>query len=328
MRATNCAATAFPTMKSRSNGRSTCVTPARATKSPWPARPSRRRRSTRCAKPSMPSTKLMFGHMAPEEPVEVVSYRVRGVGIVPAVDLPKFKPEGRTLSDALRETRQVRFDGAAVSMPGLSARKARCRLDLARAGHPRSIRLHHGDLRRARPRASMSGRISIVTDGEFDAMPIDAVDLEVIKASLSGIVQEMQNSLFRTGFSTIVRELQDASCALMNAQGDVVAQHVVLPLHIGAFPACCAAVLARIRRRHRRRRRLSDQPSLSGRQPARAGHGGDHAGLRRRRAVRLLRLDRAQERHRRPGAGQLLGPGARNLQRRPASAGGALSAAL
>ena len=74
-------------------------------------------------------------------------------------------------------------------------------------------------------------------------MPIDAVDLEVMKASLSGIVQEMQNSLFRTGFSTIVRESQDASCALMNAKGDVVAQHVVLPLHIGAFPACTAAVI-------------------------------------------------------------------------------------
>jgi N-methylhydantoinase B len=74
-------------------------------------------------------------------------------------------------------------------------------------------------------------------------MIIDAVDLEVVKASLSGIVQEMQNSLFRTGFSTIVRESQDASCALMNAKGEVVAQHVVLPLHIGAFPACTAAVI-------------------------------------------------------------------------------------
>src|SRR5450432_4563176 len=72
---------------------------------------------------------------------------------------------------------------------------------------------------------------------------VDAVDLEVIKASLSGIVQEMQNSLFRTGYSTIVRESQDASCALMNGKGEVVAQHVVLPLHIGAFPACCGAVL-------------------------------------------------------------------------------------
>ncbi len=74
-------------------------------------------------------------------------------------------------------------------------------------------------------------------------MSIDAVELEVVKASLSGIVQEMQNSLFRTGFSTIVRESQDASCALMNAKGEVVAQHVVLPLHIGAFPACTAAVI-------------------------------------------------------------------------------------
>jgi N-methylhydantoinase B len=72
---------------------------------------------------------------------------------------------------------------------------------------------------------------------------IDAIDLEVVKASLGGIVQEMQNSLFRTGFSTIVRESQDASCALMNEHGEVVAQHVVLPLHIGAFPACCAAVI-------------------------------------------------------------------------------------
>ena len=74
-------------------------------------------------------------------------------------------------------------------------------------------------------------------------MTVDAIDLEIVKASLSGIVQEMQNSLFRTGFSTIVRESQDASCALMNANGEVVAQHVVLPLHIGAFPACCGAVL-------------------------------------------------------------------------------------
>ncbi|MBX9741010.1 MAG: hydantoinase B/oxoprolinase family protein [Beijerinckiaceae bacterium] len=72
---------------------------------------------------------------------------------------------------------------------------------------------------------------------------LDAVELEIIRASLDGIVQEMQNSLFRTGFSTIVRESQDASCAIMGPDGDVIAQHVVLPLHIGAFPACCAAVL-------------------------------------------------------------------------------------
>jgi N-methylhydantoinase B len=54
----------------------------------------------------------------------------------------------------------------------------------------------------------------------------------------------MQNSLFRTGYSTIVRESQDASCAIMDPKGAVIAQHVVLPLHIGSFPACCEAVIA------------------------------------------------------------------------------------
>ena len=39
--------------------------------------------------------KAMFGHSAPEEPVEIVSYRVRGVGLVPPVEMPKFKPTGR-----------------------------------------------------------------------------------------------------------------------------------------------------------------------------------------------------------------------------------------
>jgi N-methylhydantoinase B len=53
----------------------------------------------------------------------------------------------------------------------------------------------------------------------------------------------MQNSLFRTGFSTIIRESQDASCAILNTRGEVVAQHVVLPLHMGAFPACTEGLL-------------------------------------------------------------------------------------
>ena len=73
---------------------------------------------------------------------------------------------------------------------------------------------------------------------------VNPVELEVIRASLSGIVQEMQNSLFRTGFSTIIRESQDASCAILDTRARVVAQHVVLPLHLGAFPACVAAVLS------------------------------------------------------------------------------------
>ncbi|MFQ5682426.1 MAG: hydantoinase B/oxoprolinase family protein [Candidatus Binatia bacterium] len=72
---------------------------------------------------------------------------------------------------------------------------------------------------------------------------VDPITLQVIQARMAGIVQEMQNSLFRTGFSTIIRESQDASCAILNHRGEVVAQHVVLPLHMGAFPACAEGIL-------------------------------------------------------------------------------------
>ena len=79
--------------------------------------------------------------------------------------------------------------------------------------------------------------------GAASAHSVDPITLQVVQARLAGIVQEMQNSLFRTGFSTIIRESQDASCALLTCDGEVAAQHVVLPLHMGAFPACAQGVL-------------------------------------------------------------------------------------
>jgi len=61
--------------------------------------------------------RTMFGHAAPEEPVEVVSYRVRGIGLVPPVELPRFKREGSPLEAARRETRKVRFEGESIDCP-------------------------------------------------------------------------------------------------------------------------------------------------------------------------------------------------------------------
>lgn len=59
----------------------------------------------------------MFGHGAPEQPVEIVSYRVRGLGLVPPVEMPRFKRTGATLADARREIRRVRMDGKDVDCP-------------------------------------------------------------------------------------------------------------------------------------------------------------------------------------------------------------------
>lgn len=59
----------------------------------------------------------MFGHTAPQEPVEIISYRVRGIGRVPPVELPKFAPTGAPLAGAIREMRIARFNGASVECP-------------------------------------------------------------------------------------------------------------------------------------------------------------------------------------------------------------------
>lgn len=74
---------------------------------------------------------------------------------------------------------------------------------------------------------------------------VDPVTFQVLASRLSGIVQEMQDNIFRTGYSTIVRESKDASCLLLDARGEVVGEHVVAPLHITALPAVARAILAR-----------------------------------------------------------------------------------
>lgn len=73
-------------------------------------------------------------------------------------------------------------------------------------------------------------------------MAVDPITSQVIQNRLSGIVQEMQNNIFRTGYSTIVRESQDASCMILDSDGEVVGEHVVLPLHIAALPEVVKAV--------------------------------------------------------------------------------------
>jgi N-methylhydantoinase B len=71
---------------------------------------------------------------------------------------------------------------------------------------------------------------------------MDAIAFQVVQSRLSGIVQEMQENIFRTGYSTIIRESQDASCMLLDANGEVVGEHVVLPLHVACLPEVVRAI--------------------------------------------------------------------------------------
>ena len=70
-------------------------------------------------------------------------------------------------------------------------------------------------------------------------------EAEMIASMARGIVDDMQAGLFRSGYSSIIRESHDASCAVLLNDGSLAAQKVVLPIHIGAFPAVISGVLAR-----------------------------------------------------------------------------------
>jgi N-methylhydantoinase B len=74
---------------------------------------------------------------------------------------------------------------------------------------------------------------------------MDPVTFQVVQSRLSGIVQEMQENVFRTGYSTIIRESQDASCMLLDASGNVIGEHVVLPLHVSCLPEVVRAIRRR-----------------------------------------------------------------------------------
>jgi N-methylhydantoinase B len=71
---------------------------------------------------------------------------------------------------------------------------------------------------------------------------LDPVDYAVISQALVAVAREMGTKLVRSSYSNIVREAQDASAALFDADGNVVAQAELIPMHLGSmseiFRAC------------------------------------------------------------------------------------------
>ena len=65
---------------------------------------------------------------------------------------------------------------------------------------------------------------------------IDAITREIIQNALAAAADEMAMALYRTAYSTIVRDCLDYSTSLCNADGEMIAQGVTTPLHLGSVP--------------------------------------------------------------------------------------------
>ena len=102
-------------------------------------------------------------------------------------------------------------------------------------------------------------------------MTLDPVDYAIISQAIIAAAREMGAKLVRSAYSTVLREARDGSAALLDAQGNTVAQAELIPMQLGTighiFKPCAALYPLDT---PGRRRLLHHQRSLF-RRPASAG---------------------------------------------------------
>ena len=74
---------------------------------------------------------------------------------------------------------------------------------------------------------------------------IDRIDFELFKSALFATADEMAVTVCRTTYSGVLRDNMDFSTSIADPRGDVVAQGLTLPMHLGSVRTALAAVLAR-----------------------------------------------------------------------------------
>ena len=70
---------------------------------------------------------------------------------------------------------------------------------------------------------------------------LDPVRLRIIGSLLDAIAEDMGIALERAGISPNIKERLDHSCAIFDADGDLVSQAAHIPVHLGAMPMAVKA---------------------------------------------------------------------------------------
>jgi N-methylhydantoinase B len=76
----------------------------------------------------------------------------------------------------------------------------------------------------------------------------DPITMQVIRYGLEAIADEMGFSLMRMGRTTIVKEIMDLNCAVLDSDGGILAQAHLCPLMMFSLPTTASNMLKRIRR--------------------------------------------------------------------------------
>ena len=95
---------------------------------------------------------------------------------------------------------------------------------------------------------------------------MDPVTLEILKNAFSAVPEEMGAALKRTAYSPNIKERMDASCAIFNSKGRMLAQAEHIPVHLGSMPLTVEFALEHVAELHEGDQIVVNDPY----------HGGSH----------------------------------------------------
>ncbi len=196
-----------------------------------------------------------FGHSHPEQPVQIVSLRVKLEIQPPDVDLPTLPAGEETPDQALLGERPMIFERGTF----IARIYDRARLQPGNRIVGPALLVQEDSTCLLSPEwiGQVDSRGNILTEPEHGhkwnhsasteslSQP-DPATLEIFKHLFASAAEEMGATLGRTAYSPNIKERKDYSCACFDAQGRMIAQAAHIPVHLGAMPASVQAAIGSI----------------------------------------------------------------------------------
>jgi 5-oxoprolinase (ATP-hydrolysing) len=208
----------------------------------------------------------VYGHRPAARPVEVESVRaIASTHVADPPPPPSPDPHdahpaatrrtwmGGAWTEVRVHERDALRPGARITGPALVAEKHSATYVAAGwsgsvdgAGNLMLLASSRGDSARDQV-PSARGRHESPGTGHLSLGTPEAVRLELFVSRFRALVGEMGEMLRRTALSTNVKERLDFSCALLDADGELVVNAPHIPVHLGAMGLCVRAVREAVR---------------------------------------------------------------------------------
>ena len=182
----------------------------------------------------------LFGHRPEGRAIEVESIRVVASSRARAEDAPRACPS--RFAATPEGTRRAHFAGRDIDVPVFDRERLEAGATLR--GPALVFEAHAATVVAPGWSAEVDGALALVlrrggdnSDSPRAAQP-EAVRLELFTNRFRAIASDMGERLRRTAISTNIKERLDFSCAVLDADGELVVNAPHIPVHLGALGQC------------------------------------------------------------------------------------------